>query len=165
MSTWLFTGMVIAMLVNASTIFINRKVALALIPWLVFYIIIVVTYEILTSNVIWGYIMEIAKKYSSWWSYALVILISATLGYFFWRSANIAVKKLETSQLIDKNVLQLSSIGNLKQRANTLSDEIMEDLYMHGWPQRRKRLRNPPFQCWAMEIKCDAKGKPSAFAL
>jgi hypothetical protein len=30
---------------------------------------------------------------------------------------------------------------------------------------KRKRVRNPPFQCWTVEIKCDAMGKPSALAL
>ncbi len=33
-------------------------------------------------------------------------------------------------------ILQLPSTGNLKQRAIALSDEIMNSLYEHGWPQR-----------------------------
>jgi hypothetical protein len=37
-------------------------------------------------------------------------------------------------------VIQLPSIGNLKQRAITLSQEIMEDLTMHGW----RSYNHPP---------------------
>ncbi len=34
---------------------------------------------------------------------------------------------------VTTNIIQPPSVGNLKQRAYNLADEIMEDLYTHGW--------------------------------
>ncbi len=54
-------------------------------------------------------------------------------------------------------VMQLPSVGNLKQRAITLSEEIMEDLYRHGWrqyPGRKQESSRMPIQ----QMPTDSEG-------
>jgi hypothetical protein len=53
-------------------------------------------------------------------------------------------------------VVQLPSIGNLRQRAITLSNEIMEDLYMHGWIGWLPHQALPP--AMVIPIPNDAEG-------
>lgn len=38
-------------------------------------------------------------------------------------------------------IVEVPSVGNLKERAIELSHEIMEDLYVHGWPMMRHEHR------------------------
>jgi hypothetical protein len=40
-------------------------------------------------------------------------------------------------------IIQSPSVGNLKQRAIALSEEIMKDLYSHGWPCRNGSFKGP----------------------
>ncbi len=49
------------------------------------------------------------------------------------------VKAQNTPDSEPNVTIQLPSVGNLKKRAIGLADEITEDLYQHGWPQRYPR--------------------------
>jgi hypothetical protein len=95
------TGAVLGLLLNLVAILFNRKLALKFIPWLILYLLIAGSYEILTIDAVWGVAMEISRKYSNWITYPLVILITGGLGGLYWKFVNDAAIKIEAK--IDKS--------------------------------------------------------------
>jgi|GEM_PF-3466937 hypothetical protein len=95
MQTWLITGVVIALLVNLITLFLDRKVALRIIPCLFFYIFIVIGYEILNISQVRMAAMEFIKKCPGWPSYLVIVILCIILGTAVFWSLNVAVNKID----------------------------------------------------------------------
>lgn len=174
MTTWLITGIVIGVIIDIITALFSRNMALKILPFLVYYIAIVVINEVLKIDIIVENTMQLAKYHQSWVSYLIIMLISACLGGFFWKITILGTKKLDEktkSQNTDiaktaekenqkflnsqaqplennKYILQSAYLGNLKQRTIELSNEIMRSLYEKGWKKEiieREKLFNPDF--------------------
>ena len=55
------------------------------------------------------------------------------------------VSKQKIAPTVPPIVIQAPLVGNIKQRSIDLSNEIMEDLYRNGWPQRAwSKLQRTP---------------------
>jgi hypothetical protein len=91
----LIVALVIAMIANIITGLFSPKAGLRVLPWLIYYCVILVMYKLLTTDLVWGQAMLIAKKHPSSISYIIVILISALLGFICWKAVNIAVNRID----------------------------------------------------------------------
>jgi len=93
---------VIALLVNLITLFLDRKVALRIIPCLFFYIFIVIGYEILNISQVRMAAMEFIKKCPGWPSYLVIVILCIILGTAVFWSLNVAVNKIDKAQIKKK---------------------------------------------------------------
>jgi hypothetical protein len=88
-------GVVIGVLINLITALFSRDKALALIPWLLLYIFIHGAYVLLNGGPVSVFAANMARKYSTNWSYPIVMMMGAILTGLAWRGINSATAKLE----------------------------------------------------------------------
>lgn len=87
-------GLVVAALINILTALFSRERGLRLIPWLTFYVIVHGVYVVLSGHAA-GYVMALVKRFHTWPSYAVVMLVAAVLAGLYWRAAESAIRALE----------------------------------------------------------------------
>jgi hypothetical protein len=64
MFSGLFTQIVFALLISFLGLLYTRKLALRIIPWLFFYLLIAAAHDVLTTDVVWGHAMKVARSHS-----------------------------------------------------------------------------------------------------
>ncbi len=99
--------------------------------------------------IIWG--VPIIHRNIQTGPFILFIVCFAVLvgrvAWYFDRKLNINQQQLEPTKPITQNIIiQPPGAGNLKQRANELSKEILIDLYEHGWPLMTAPSNRPRLQ-------------------
>src|SRR5882724_1788161 len=109
-------GIVVGVLINLATALFSRHKALALMPWLFFYIILHGAYVLFTSDAMRGFVM----KNNHWWTYMVV----AILAVGFWKFITVSVKRIDRAT----STLEHADTDRKHPTANDIADEVIKRL-------------------------------------